>query len=372
VSFASFAFWNLWSRKARSIGLVAAIALAVMTVVTLQVTSSGLEQSAAQIVSIGKADFTVAQKNAPDLLASAVDQGELSRLEHTAGVAQTVGVLVEMQNLGADTPVFIEIGIAPTDLAGFGVTVVAGRPYGATARNEVMLGWRAASNFGLHVGSRFHANGTWNTVTGIYSTGNSFGDSGAMFPLPALQAYNRVPGIVTMAFVKVAKGAAVPAVTHRIEFNMPELTTIRTAAQFGRADRDLVYLKAAVTGSTVLAILIGAVIVGNTMLLSLFERTRELGLLRAIGWTRRRMAGLLLGENVVLALGGAVIGVGLAFGITTLLEHLPALRGVLSANYTTSAFWRALYTAVGMTLLGAVYPMIRAARLAPLKALTYE
>lgn len=372
MSFSAFAFWNLWSRKARSIGLVAAIAFAVMTVVTLQVTSSGLEQSASEIVSIGKADFTVAQKNVADLLASALDHGEMSRIERTPGVASTVGVLVEMQNLGASAPVFIEIGISPADLAGFGVTVVAGRPYSADATNQVMLGWRAAANLGLHVGSPFHANGTWNTVTGIYSTGNSFGDSGAMFPLPAIQAYNRVPGIVTMVFVKVTKGVSVDAVTHRIDYNMPELTTIRTAAQFGRADRDLVYLKAAVTGSTVLAILIGAVIVGNTMLLSLFERTRELGLLRAIGWTRRRMAGLLLGENVALALFGAVIGVGLAFGITTLLEHLPALRGVLTANYTTSAFWRALYTAIGMTLLGAVYPMIRAARLAPLKALSYE
>ena len=50
-----------------------------------------------------------------------------------------------------------------------------------------MLGWTAAANLGLHVGDRFNANGTWNTVTGIYSTGNAFGDAGAMFPLPAIQ-----------------------------------------------------------------------------------------------------------------------------------------------------------------------------------------
>jgi putative ABC transport system permease protein len=372
MSFSTFIVRNLWTRKSRSFGLVFAIAFAVMTVVTLAVTSSGLEQSAAQVISIGKADFTVAQKNVADLLSSSIDKGELDRIRSTPGVASAIGVLVETEHINAQNPLFIEIGIAPGDLARFGVQVVDGRAYTPTATNEVMLGWRAASNLGLHVGDVFHANGTTNVVTGIYSTGNAFGDAGAMFPLPALQAYNRVPGIVTLAFVKVTPGVPVATVTKRIDVNMPELTTIRTAAQFGRADRDLVFLKAAVTGTTILAVIIGAVIVGNTLLLTLFERTRELGLLGAIGWTRRRIVGLLLGENLVLALIGAVLGIGLSFLVTSALERLPALVGILHASFTPSAFWRALYTAVGMTLLGALYPAIRAARLTPLEALSHE
>jgi putative ABC transport system permease protein len=363
---------NLWSKKTRSIGLAFAVAIAVMAVVTLDVTSSGLEQSAAAIISVGKANFTVVQKGAADTLASTIDVNELARLRRTPGVASAVGVLVETQHINADNPVFIEIGISPSDLTTFGVKVVAGHPYSATAAHEVMLGWTAAANLGLTVGDRFNANGTWNTVTGIYSTGNAFGDAGSMFPLPAIQGYNRVAGIVTLVFVKVTKGAAPAAVAARVDYDQPELTTIRTAAQFGRADRDLVYLQAAVNGSTVLAILIGAVIIGNTMLLSLFERTREFGLLRAVGWTRRRTVGLLLGESVLLALIGAALGVALSFVIALVLENLPALRGVLHPDFTQGAFWRALFTALVMTLVGAVYPTTRAALLSPLRALSYE
>jgi len=363
---------NLWSKKARSIGLAFAVAIAVMAVVTLDVTSSGLEQSAAAIISVGKADFTVVQKGASNTLASTIDVQELARLRQTKGVTSVVGVLVETQHINADNPVFIEIGINPGDLAAFGVKVLAGRPYSPTAAHEVMLGWTAAANLGLHVGDRFDANGTSNMVTGIYSTGNAFGDAGAMFPLPAIQGYNRVAGIVTLAFVKVTRGVSVDAVAARIDYAQPELTTIRTAAQFGRADRDLVYLQAAVNGSTVLAILIGAVIVGNTMLLSLFERTREFGLLRAVGWTRRRTVGLLLGESLLLAVLGAVTGVALSFAIATVLENLPALKGVLYPNFTEGAFWRAFFTALVMTLIGALYPTTRAALLSPLKALSYE
>ena len=283
-----------------------------------------------------------------------------------------VGVLVETQRLNADNPVFIEIGIQPADLAGFGVKIVRGRAYATTASHEVMLGWRAAANLGLGVGDRLVANGTTNTVVGIYSTGNSFGDAGAMFPLPAIQGYNRVPGIVTLAFVKVDSGVTPASVAGRIDYSMPELTTIRTASQFGRADQNLVYLRAAVNGSTVLAILIGAVIVGNTMLLSLFERTREFGLLRAIGWTRRRTVGLLLGESLLVALIGAMLGVSLSFVVAAGLARLPSLRGILHPDFTEGAFWRALFTALVMTLIGAVYPTVRAALLSPLKALSYE
>jgi putative ABC transport system permease protein len=348
------------------------VAIAVMAVVTLDVTSSGLEQSAAAIISVGKADFTVAQKGTSDTLTSTIDRQELDQLRQTSGVRQVVGVLVETEHLDADNPVFIEIGINPGDLAGFGVKVLRGAAYATTAAHQVMLGWRAAANLGLHVGDQFRANGTTNTVVGIYATGNSFGDAGAMLPLPALQGYNRVPGIVTPAFVKVVPGASAQSVAARVDYAQPQLTTIRTASQFGRADRNLVYLQAAVDGSTVLAILIGAVIIGNTMLLSLFERTREFGLLRAIGWTRRRTVSLLLSERLLLAVFGAIIGVALSFAVVSALAELPQLKGILHPNFTQGAFWRALFTALVMTLIGALYPTTRAALLSPLKALSYE
>ena len=123
----------------------------------------------------------------------------------------------------------------------------------------------------------------------------------------------------------------------RVAYDQPQLTTIRTASEFGRADTNLVYLQAAVNGSTVLAILIGAIIVGNTMLLSLFERTREFGLLRAFGWTRRRTVSLLLGKPPARH-PRRRLGVALSFVVATLIAQLPALKGILHPNFTEGAF----------------------------------
>jgi len=363
---------NLWAKKGRSIGLGLAVAVAVMTVVTLSVVSQGLENSAAAVLTIGKADFTVAQKGVSDILSSTLDDQQLQQVRSTPGVASAVGVLVETEKINAANPLFLEIGIPPDELTRFGVTIVAGHAYSADATDQMMMGWRAAQNFGVHVGSRFHADGVWNTVVGIYSTGISFGDLGAMFPLPAVQAYNRVPGSVTLVFVKTKPGASISAVQHRIDSTFPELTTIRTATQFGRADRNLVFLQAAATGSTILAIVIGAVIVGNAMLLSLLERTREFGLLRAVGWSRWRLVSLLLGEGIVLGLIGAAVGVGLSYLAVAVLERLPDLRGVLHASFTSGAFAKALYTGLGMTVIGTLYPVLRAVHLRPLAALSHE
>ena len=364
---------NLWKKKARSIGLAFAVAIAVMAVVTLDVTSSGLEQSAAAIISVGKADFTVVQKGASDTLSSTIDQNELARIGHTPGVASAVGVLVETQHINADNPVFIEIGINPGDLAPFGVKVVGGQPYSATASHEVMLGWRAAANLGLHVGDRFNGQRHMEYGGGHLLDRQRLRGRGRHVPTsghPGLQPGSRASSPWPSS--RSIREPRPPPSPTRIDYAQPELTTIRTASQFGRADQTLVYLQAAVNGSTVLAILIGAVIVGNTMLLSLFERTREFGLLRAIGWTRRRTVSLLLGESLLLAVLGAAIGVALSFAVAAGLAHLPALKGILHPNFTEGAFWRALFTALVMTLIGALYPTIRAALLSPLKALSYE
>ncbi|MHB1712467.1 MAG: ABC transporter permease [Acidimicrobiales bacterium] len=372
VSMFGLALGNLWTKKGRSILLALAIAVAVMTVVTLTVVSQGLESSAAAVLTIGRSNFTVAQKGVSDILYSSLDERQLSQVRSTPGVASAVGVLLETEKINAANPLFLEIGIPPADLTPFGVTVVAGHPYAADASHQMMMGWRAAQNFGVHVGSLFHANGTTDTVVGIYSTGISFGDLGAMFPLPAIQAYNRVPGAVTLAFVKTAPHASIPAVERHITDRNPELTTIGNASQFGRADQNLIFLQAAATGSTILAIVIGAIIVGNAMLLSLFERTREFGLLRAVGWSRSRVVILLLFESIVLGLIGAGAGIGLSYLASAVLQSLPQLRGVLHSSFTAGAFARGLYTGLGMTVIGTLYPALRAAFLSPLKALSHE
>ncbi|MGB8649259.1 MAG: ABC transporter permease [Mycobacteriales bacterium] len=362
---------NLWVRKLRLAFAALAVAIGVLAVVTLSVVNHSLRSSALALMQTGRADFTIAQKGVSDLLNSNINQDEVATVKTYPGVANVTGVLLGTTRVGPDNPLFVEIGIAPQELAEFGVTVVEGRAFDGHAEHEVMLGWRAARTLHKKVGDTVVIDNPYQVV-GIYDTGQALGDAGAMFPLIPFQAAQRQPGQLTLLFVRATPGTDVQALQRRVDADNPQLVAVRTIAEFGRADRSLSLINAADRGTTVLAVLIGAVIVMSTMLMTFLERIREFGILSAIGWTRRRVMAMVLGESLVIGLLGAVLGVAGSFGATQAVQHLPGLQGVLHPDYQAGTFWRALETAFTMSLLGALYPAAKAAWLAPLEALRHE
>ena len=372
LSFVGLVVHNVAARKLRLGFASLAISIGVMTVVTFSIVNHSLRTTALGIMQTGRADFTIAQKGVSDLLNSTIDQSTLDRIDQNPDIAAATGVLIGTTRLDAANPLFLEIGLRPDQAAGFGVTVVQGRLFAASAPYQIMLGWRAAANLGLHVGDRLSLDGVSRKIVGIYSTGQALGDAGAMFPLAAFQAQQRQPSEYTLIFVRVTPGTNVATLRDRIERQFPQLVTVQTASDFGRADRSLALINAADHGSTILAILVGAVIVMTTMTITFIERTREFGILAAVGWSGVRIVAMVISEALAMGLLGAVIGVGLSFAATQAIGSLPSLEGILHPVYTSAAFWRALYTAAAMSVLGGAYPAWRAARLSPMEALRHE
>ena len=349
-----------------------AIAIGVVTVVALGVVTASLKSSALAIMQTGRADFTIAQKGVNDIINSNINAPTLPRIAGYEGVAKAIGVLLSTTRLNAANPLFIEIGIKPDDLADFGVTVVRGRSFSPNVTNEVLVGWRAAENLHLSVGSQLRMEGNPFRVVGIYSTGQALGDTGAMLPLQHMQDMERQPGQYTLLFVQVGQGTDIAHLRARIERDNPQLVTIRTSSDFGRADRSLSLISAANSGSRILAIVIGAIVVMSAMTMTFVERIREFGVLSAIGWSRGRVMSLIMGEALVIGLLGAAIGSLLSFAAVQVVQGLPGLEGVLHPVFTAGIFGRALFTAASMSLLGGFYPAVRAAFTAPMVALRHE
>ncbi|MCQ4080521.1 ABC transporter permease [Streptomyces sp. RB6PN25] len=127
-----------------------------------------------------------------------------------------------------------------------------------------------------------------------------------------------------------------------------------------------------VYGLLALAIIVAVLGVVNTLALSVVERTREIGLMRAIGLSRRQLRRMIRLESVVIALFGAVIGLGLGMGWGTAAQKLLALQGLGTLAIPWSTITAVFIGAAVVGLLAALAPAFRASRMNVLNAIATE
>jgi ABC-type antimicrobial peptide transport system permease subunit len=107
----------------------------------------------------------------------------------------------------------------------------------------------------------------------------------------------------------------------------------------------------------------------NTLILTVFERTRELGMLRAVGMSRRQLRNMIRHESVVTALIGAALGIPIGVGLGALVGHAIEYPAFTIPWVTLVVF---VIAAVIAGLVAAIFPARRAGRLNVLEALQYE
>jgi putative ABC transport system permease protein len=122
-------------------------------------------------------------------------------------------------------------------------------------------------------------------------------------------------------------------------------------------------------GTSLLALLVGILGVMNTMLMTVFERTHEICVLLAIGWTRGRIIRMILYESALLGFFGGVIGVTLGVIGVRLLGETPAIRGLLQPDLGLPLIGLSVVIAVVVGIVSGLYPAWRSARLTPSLAL---
>jgi putative ABC transport system permease protein len=145
--------------------------------------------------------------------------------------------------------------------------------------------------------------------------------------------------------------------------------TVQTGDDLLDQLRDIIdTLTGFVTGIAVISLLVGAIGIANIMLVSVTERTREIGIMKAVGATNRDVLGLFLTEAVVLGVVGAVLGTAVGFACGTLAASWLDLSTVYPLEWVGIAALVGVLVGVGSGL----YPAWNAARTDPIEALRYE
>jgi putative ABC transport system permease protein len=340
-------------------------------VVALGVVTAGFKGSVADILLFGGSDFMVAQQGTADLSFSSVSEAEWQELSAYPGIGRTIPALFHITKAGSN-PYFYVLGLRATDMALVAPPLKAGRLPADGADDEIMLGDGAAGDLDVRVGDPVVVSDHTFQVVGIYHTGRVFEDNGAYAPLKTTQELASRPGFVSVVYVKAAAGVDPMSLKAEVNSTFKNLVAISKVSEFGEVDQGIELLDAANLAISLLAVGIGAIGVMNTMVMSVYERTREIGILRAVGWSGIRVMRMIMTESLMLCVLAAGLGAALGVAFTRLVLLVPAISKLLQPEYSPDVFVRAVIVAVVVAVLGAAYPAYRAVRLTPMAALRYE
>jgi len=362
---------NLARHRSRSALTLLGISLGITTVVALGVVTAGLKETANAMTRAGGADFMVAQEGSADLSFSRVPEETVADIEAQPGVASARGIFLHIVKVGSN-PFFMLMGETPADLAAQAPDLIAGRLLLPGAPDEVVLGSKAASDLGVGVGDDVEIADARFRVVGIFSGGGTWERAGGYAPLARVQELARSDGAVTIVYVNLEPGADPTEAARAIETAVPDVVVVTGSGDYAQVDQGFTFLDAANRAISFLAVLIGGIGVTNTMVMSIFERTREIGVLRAVGWSGPRVVRVIITESVLLCILAAAVGSGLGVLAAIGVTRMPAVAGFLVPAYPVDIFVRAVIVALVVGLVGAAYPAVRAARLTPMDALRYE
>jgi ABC-type lipoprotein release transport system permease subunit len=365
---------NLWRRRTRTLLTMAGVAIGVAAIVALGALAEGFISGYADLGGGSGADLLVAQADAVDIVFSAVDQEIGETLTHISGVEE-VSEMVYTFASTEDAPYFIVFGYEPGGFAIEHFQIVEGEPLTERTTDRggrpLLLGRAAADDLEKEVGDTMRLYETVYRVVGIYETGAPFEDGAAVVRLEDAQAISGRPRQVNAFLLKLRDLDAAETVRQRIESRFSDLTATMSN-EFVEQQDFLAYFKGFTWAVSFLAVLIGGVGVMNTMLMSVFERTREFGALRAVGWRPGRILGLVMGESLVLSLLGGALGTGIGIAMVKAISQVPAVSGFLPGTIPLELVAQSLLTALALGAVGGVYPAWHASRLLPAEAMRAE
>lgn len=362
------AIQGLWQRSSRTLLTLLVIGLTVGAIIALDAIVLGVADQMNSLLG-SDAHIMLRQAEVADTSLSAIDERVGDKIAALPEVQDINGLMFTATMLPDTGGYLIIMGYEPRGFLIQRVNIVEGESL--TSNHQVLIGRSVAKALNKSVGDTIDLSGYRFRVAGIFESKVSWEELGAIMSLRDAQSFMGRPRKVTIMAVRLHDPAQAPEMVERINREFPDIHAA-LAGEFVSQMPDMKSSDAMIGAISFLAILVGGVGVLNTMLMSVFERTREIGVLRALGWRRRRILGLILREALLLGLLGGFSGVAMAFGLIGLILSVPWVGELVAPQWTVEIFARAISVALTLGLLGGLYPAFRATRLQPVEALRYE
>jgi putative ABC transport system permease protein len=314
---------------------------------------------------------------------------QIRQLDGVAAAAPQVQLVYDPQGggvFGGGDTLFGNLAGADKGLEAFPLRAIQGRllTLDDEGSNVVVLGSDLARKEHRSIGNTLKIRGVDFEVVGILEPTLTAPDTTAFMPLEASQRlfHSSLPApikeaiaaddLIDQVVVYPEKGVSESDLAARIEASVDNVSTL-TGAQFDeQIGSATAIFNAIIIGVAIISLVVGGLSVINTMAMSVAERTREIGIKRAIGGSRGRIIRELVVEAGVIGFIGGLIGLGLGALVVVLGNEVGRDSGTVLFDLTPGTAIFAVAFSTGLGILAGIIPAWSAARLDPVAALRYE
>lgn len=401
MDYLRLALKNLLRRKVRSSLTLLGIGVAIAVLYSLLEFQRGYEKGLQDQINQLGAHIMVVPKGCPYEAATIVlhggkwprymEESYFDQIKTVAGVSEAAPILMDAMINPATQDNRIFLGITEEYGKLRPKWRMAGAGFSGLNAREVILGLSVAEKFGLTVGDTYRLrqdaagreagkDDADMKVVGVLERTGSQDDGFVFMPLHTLQDIFKLPGKIVVVLVRSRKidPASMDRVTQDLRALGGNMNIFPLSELLNNATQLMQVTRVFVLAIVFVAIAIGAVGVLNTILMAVFERTKEIGMMKAIGASSRDIFALIWTETVLICSVGGLVGVCIAVVSARGIEWF--LRKALASQFSElpdttligisgSVIISCLALAVGLGVLAGFYPAWRAGSVKPIEAI---
>lgn len=365
MNFLTIVFRGLLRRRVRTLLTVLGIAIGIAAVVMLVGLAWGFERSWSEGFQAHQTDIVVGNLSGGVMPKSFEDSLE-ERIAALPHVAETTSLLAELMGVEELSMIMV----SGREWGGFtwdNLELLEGRMPRDASEPAVVLGRLAADSLGKKPGDSLQIEAEEFEVVGIVD-GGAVVENGAIFlSLDLLQQATANDGLINFVNIRLEPGttdAEARTLCEEIERIFPEGRAMLAGQVLG-SSQGIQVVRAMSWSTSLLAVAVGVLGVMNTMLMTVFERTHEIGVLLAIGWKRSRIVRMILWESALLGLLGGIAGVAIGAIALLVLQMVPGVQGLLEPSIGWGLVVTSIAIAVAVGVVSGIYPAWRSSRLSP-------
>jgi putative ABC transport system permease protein len=360
-----FTIKNLLRRPIRTVLTVMGIGVGIGAVVALLGLAHGFSTSWNDAYLARGTDLVV--RKGTGLQAQPFDGKATQEVRQIPGVEAATNMLVETLSI-EEVPLMVVSGREWGSYLWDAFTIIDGRKPKDAEEHAIVLGKLAAESLKKKPGDTVIIETEEFTVSGI-ADGKAFVENGSIFiEIGHLQRVMQKEGKVNFVNIRVSIGSSIPDVQKAVQEQFIGYR-VDTGHDVMANNDGVKAIEAMNWGTSAIALLVGTFGVMNTMFMSVFERTREIGILIALGWRRARILRMIVFESVTLCAGAGVLGVIFGIVLLKVLSLTPLMSGKLEPYVGLDLIAFALSLSIVVGLLSGLYPALHCTKINPSSAL---